>query len=97
LPAEGAKTIIYLASSPDVITGQYFYKCFPITPSAAARDNRSALLLWQHNGVLAGLRKNGSSPPWLQGPRRVGAPFSGDADLSGIVFVKPACSSAFVF
>ena len=36
-PAEGAQTIIYLASSPEVadVTGKYFYKCRSITPSAA--------------------------------------------------------------
>src|SRR5437899_5726921 len=41
-PAEGAETIVYLASSPDVAatTGQYFYKRLPTTPSAPARDDR---------------------------------------------------------
>jgi hypothetical protein len=52
-PAEGAETIVYLASSPDVATtaGQYFYKCRPIAPSAAARDDRSALSLWQRSAI----------------------------------------------
>jgi retinol dehydrogenase 12 len=50
-PAKGAETIVYLASSPDVAatTGQYFYKCLPTTPSSQARDDRSALLLWQRS------------------------------------------------
>ena len=54
-PAEGAETIIYLASSPDVreMTGQYFYKSAPTTPSPAAQDDRSALLLWQRSSTLA--------------------------------------------
>ena|SRR5215475_3985400 len=33
-------------------TGHYFYECLPTTPSAAARDDRSALLLWQRSAVL---------------------------------------------
>src|ERR1700676_5595412 len=44
-PEKGAETIVYLASSPAVAeaTGEYFYKCGPITPSYAARDDRAAL------------------------------------------------------
>jgi retinol dehydrogenase 12 len=63
-PAEGAETIVYLASSPNVATttGQYFYKCLPTTPSRSARDDRSALLLWQRSAVLAGLKENGGPP-----------------------------------
>ena len=58
-PAEGAETIVYLASSPDVaeVTGQYFYKSEPTTPSAAAQDDRSALLLWQRSAALAGMKE----------------------------------------
>jgi NAD(P)-dependent dehydrogenase (short-subunit alcohol dehydrogenase family) len=65
-PAEGAETIVCLASSPNVATttGQYFYKCLPTTPSRSARDDRSALLLWQRSAVLAGLKEDG-------GPRSV--------------------------
>jgi len=61
-PAQGAETIVYLASSPDVATstGQYYYKCRPTAPSAAARDDQSALLLGQRSAVLAGLKENGS-------------------------------------
>ena len=41
---KGAETIIYLASSPKIAatTGRYFYKCGPITPSYAARDDSAA-------------------------------------------------------
>ncbi|MGB9387226.1 MAG: SDR family oxidoreductase [Pseudolabrys sp.] len=58
-PAEGAETIIHLASSPDVAeaTGQYFYKSVPIRPSSWAQDDRSALLLWQHSAALAGMEE----------------------------------------
>ena len=58
-PAEGAQTIVYLASSPNVAeaTGQYFYKSEPIRSSSWARDDRSALLLWQHSAALAGIKE----------------------------------------
>jgi NAD(P)-dependent dehydrogenase (short-subunit alcohol dehydrogenase family) len=57
-PKQGAETIIYLAASAAVTetTGEYFYKCRPITPSHAARDDRDALLLWEHSAGLAGLK-----------------------------------------
>jgi len=34
-PEKGAETIVYLASSPDVagVSGEYFYKCRPATPT----------------------------------------------------------------
>ena len=56
-PEKGAETIIYLASSAAVAetTGRYFYKCRPITPSHAARDDRAALLLWERSATLADL------------------------------------------
>jgi NAD(P)-dependent dehydrogenase (short-subunit alcohol dehydrogenase family) len=56
-PEKGAETIIYLASSPKIAatTGRYFYKCGPITPSYAARDDRAALLLWERSAALADL------------------------------------------
>ena len=58
-PAQGAETIVYLASSPEVAekTGQYFYKCAPIAPSPRAQDDRSALLLWQRSATLAGMNE----------------------------------------
>ena len=57
--AEGAQTIIYLASSPEVanVTGKYFYKCRSTTPSAPALDDRTALALWQRSAALAGLKE----------------------------------------
>src|SRR5258708_9250662 len=43
-PEEGAKTIIHLASSPDVatISGEYFYKCKVAEATAAAQDDAAA-------------------------------------------------------
>ena len=47
-PEKGAATTIHLASSPEVerITGQYFVKSQPATPTAAARDDAAASRLW---------------------------------------------------
>jgi NAD(P)-dependent dehydrogenase (short-subunit alcohol dehydrogenase family) len=58
-PAEGAKTIVYLASAPEVAqtSGQYFYKCLPTAPAPPAQDDRSALLLWQRSEALADMRQ----------------------------------------
>lgn len=48
-PERGAWTSVYLCSSPDVagVTGTYFAKCAPKTPSANARDRAAAARLWQ--------------------------------------------------
>jgi NAD(P)-dependent dehydrogenase (short-subunit alcohol dehydrogenase family) len=48
-PEEGAKTTIYLASSPEVegITGQYFAKSKQAKASAAGRDDAAARRLWE--------------------------------------------------
>ena len=47
-PEQGARTSVYVASSPELdgVTGRYFVKCRPRTPSAAARDEAAAGLLW---------------------------------------------------
>ena len=47
-PEKGARTSIWLASSPDVDgeTGGYYYRCKPSTPSTAARDDDAARRLW---------------------------------------------------
>ncbi|HEX4637612.1 MAG TPA: SDR family oxidoreductase, partial [Rhizomicrobium sp.] len=56
-PEEGAKTIIYLASSPEVaaVSGQYFYECKPATPTAEARNDEDAKRLWEISQQIAGL------------------------------------------
>jgi NAD(P)-dependent dehydrogenase (short-subunit alcohol dehydrogenase family) len=57
-PEQGAETIVYLASSPEIAatTGRYFYKRRPIAPSRAAQDDRTALSLWERSAALAGLK-----------------------------------------
>jgi NAD(P)-dependent dehydrogenase (short-subunit alcohol dehydrogenase family) len=56
-PEDGAKTLVYLASSPHVArtTGRYFYLCRPLSPSRAAEDEALATELWERSVVLAGL------------------------------------------
>jgi NAD(P)-dependent dehydrogenase (short-subunit alcohol dehydrogenase family) len=56
-PEEGAKTIIYLASSPEVsgVSGEYFYECRPATPTAEARNDADAKRLWEISEGIAGL------------------------------------------
>jgi len=56
-PEEGAKTITYLASSPDVaaISGEYFYECKIATPTAEARNDADAKRLWEMSQQIAGL------------------------------------------
>lgn len=48
---QGARTSIYLASSPDVagVTGKYFVKCKPRRPSAAAQNDEAARRLWERS------------------------------------------------
>ena len=56
-PEEGAKTIIHLASSPDVatISGEYFYKCKVEEPTQAAQDDAAAKRLWEVSSKLSGV------------------------------------------
>jgi retinol dehydrogenase-12 len=55
--AAGARTSVYLASSPDVngVTGQYFYKCQVASPSKAALDDEAAARLWDVSAELTGI------------------------------------------
>jgi NAD(P)-dependent dehydrogenase (short-subunit alcohol dehydrogenase family) len=57
-PAEGAKTIVHLASSPEVagVSGKYFYKCRETKPSPQAHDDQAASALWQRSAALAGVK-----------------------------------------
>jgi retinol dehydrogenase 12 len=54
--AEGAETIVYLASSPEVasVSGEYFYQCRVRTPSPQAQDDASARRLWEETATIAG-------------------------------------------
>ncbi len=56
-PEKGADTLVYLASSPEVaaVTGGYFYKCRPATPSPGATDDAAARRLWSESAKLAGI------------------------------------------
>jgi NAD(P)-dependent dehydrogenase (short-subunit alcohol dehydrogenase family) len=56
-PEKGARTTIYLASSPEVegVTGRYFIKCRPAEPSKAALDDAAALRLWELSEAMTGL------------------------------------------
>ena len=56
-PEKGAQTIVYLASAPDVgaISGEYFYKCRPATPTAGGRDDAAAKHLWMESAEIAGI------------------------------------------
>ena len=55
-PEQGADTLVYLASSPEVanVTGAYFDKRKAVEPSAAARNDAAARKLWQASEALAG-------------------------------------------
>jgi NAD(P)-dependent dehydrogenase (short-subunit alcohol dehydrogenase family) len=52
---EGAKTIVYLASSPEVThtTGGYFDKCALATPMPQANDDALARRLWEASEIIA--------------------------------------------
>ncbi len=54
---DGAKTIIYLAASPDAanVSGEYFYECKLDTPSEAARDAADAKKLWDASAEISGV------------------------------------------
>jgi NAD(P)-dependent dehydrogenase (short-subunit alcohol dehydrogenase family) len=56
-PQQGAETLTYLASSPEVanVTGEYFDKCRPIQPSRDAQDDEMARRLWAESAQLAHL------------------------------------------
>ena len=56
-PEDGAKTIIHLASSPDVatISGEYFYKCKVEEPTLAAQDDDTAKKLWDASKQISGV------------------------------------------
>ena len=60
-PAQGADTIVYLASSPDVdgASGGYFYRRRMVTPSKEARDDTAAQRLWAETARLAKIESNG--------------------------------------
>jgi retinol dehydrogenase 14 len=56
-PQEGAKTSIYLASSPDVegVTGTYFVKSIPKRSAATSYDESRQRQLWEQSAKLVNL------------------------------------------
>jgi NAD(P)-dependent dehydrogenase (short-subunit alcohol dehydrogenase family) len=54
---KGARTSIYLASSPDVdgVSGGYFVKCQPRLPPRRARDPETARRLWEVSERMCGM------------------------------------------
>jgi NAD(P)-dependent dehydrogenase (short-subunit alcohol dehydrogenase family) len=59
-PAQGARTSIYLASSPQVqgVTGQYFANSKPKRSAARSYDTAAAARLWQVSAALVGFADN---------------------------------------
>jgi NAD(P)-dependent dehydrogenase (short-subunit alcohol dehydrogenase family) len=55
-PEQGADTVIYLATAPELagVTGKYYFDRKPLTPSTAARDPEAARRLWQVSEQLTG-------------------------------------------
>jgi retinol dehydrogenase 14 len=56
-PDEGARTIIHVASSPEVegVSGQYFSGCRPMPSSPESRDPEAARRLWAVSERLTAL------------------------------------------
>ena len=56
-PEKGAETIVYLAASEDVVdvSGRYFYRCRPATPTREGRDDTAAARLWRESARLAAI------------------------------------------
>jgi NAD(P)-dependent dehydrogenase (short-subunit alcohol dehydrogenase family) len=56
-PEQGAETIIYLASSPDVaeVSGGYFYKSKIATPTKEAQNDADAKRLWDISAKISGV------------------------------------------
>jgi len=62
-PAKGARTSIYLASSPDVagVSGEYFVQCKARQPRRWAQDPDAAARLWRVSEELVGLPQHPGS------------------------------------
>lgn len=58
-PEQGAETLVYLASSPEVagFTGEYFHKCRAIVPSKEAQNDANAQRLWLETAKLAAVEQ----------------------------------------
>jgi retinol dehydrogenase 12 len=71
---QGARTIIHLATSPEVenVSGRYFAECRPRAPSNAAQDREDAARLWQLSFEMTALAalKGNPGPRFSQDARR---------------------------
>lgn len=58
-PEQGAQTMVYLASSPDVadVNGGYFVKSKPAAPTREAQNDADAKRLWDISTELSGVGK----------------------------------------
>jgi NAD(P)-dependent dehydrogenase (short-subunit alcohol dehydrogenase family) len=58
---KGARTSVYVASSPEVdgLTGLYFEQCTPVPPAPAARDDAAAARLWEVSARCTGVDLSG--------------------------------------
>jgi NAD(P)-dependent dehydrogenase (short-subunit alcohol dehydrogenase family) len=56
-PEEGAKTMVYLASSPEVAdrSGGYYDRCAPAEPSREAQSDEDARRLWDLSAQIVGI------------------------------------------
>lgn len=52
-PEDGAKTMIHLATAPEVTNGAYYNRCKVETPSREAQDDAAAERLWGATAALA--------------------------------------------
>jgi NAD(P)-dependent dehydrogenase (short-subunit alcohol dehydrogenase family) len=55
--AEGANTMVYLASSPQVSgrSGGYYERCAPAPPARAAQSDEDATRLWELSAAITGI------------------------------------------
>lgn len=58
---KGARTSVYVASSPEVegLSGLYFEQCTPVPPAPPARDDAAAARLWEVSARCTGVDLNG--------------------------------------
>ena len=63
-PEEGAKTSIYLASSPEIegVTGKYFAKSIPVRSAPISYDETLQRQLWEESMKLVNLQDVGATP-----------------------------------
>ncbi len=83
-PKRGARTPVYLASSPEVasVTGEYFVRSRVASPSADARDDAAGLRLWEVCAAQTGVPRDALPLP-AGGPPPAAAPTPGRSPSPG--------------